>query len=367
MNIVESSTGYERWLADRIPLLATDLKKKHELMAQDEFSFFRATFYRWAQVWPMVCDEAASAPVALAIGDLHVENFGTWRDAEGRLVWGINDFDEACNMPYTCDLVRLATSALLAIAAGHLKLSAGDASQSILDGYTEALHRGGEPTVLSGKHSALRTMAVERLKDPKAFWDKLESIATLRSKIPGRVAKALHRAIPEGASEVRVLHRVSGLGSLGRRRFVAIANWRGAYVAREAKELAESAWYWAHPPKGKAAKRMTAVHYEEVLRRAIRCPDPFVELRDPWIVRRLAPDCSRIELSSLPSKHDANRLLRAMGWETANVHLGSISAKKLQADLKARPKDWLKSNAETMLQETKKDWMTWRRAQKVSK
>jgi len=31
----------------------------------------------------------------LAVGDLHVENFGTWRDAEGRLIWGVNDFDES--------------------------------------------------------------------------------------------------------------------------------------------------------------------------------------------------------------------------------------------------------------------------------
>ena len=51
----------------------------------------------------------------LGVGDLHVENFGTWRDAEGRLIWGINDFDEACPMPYTIDLVRLAASADLAI------------------------------------------------------------------------------------------------------------------------------------------------------------------------------------------------------------------------------------------------------------
>ena len=44
------------------------------------------------------------------VGDLHVENFGTWRDVEGRLVWGVNDFDEAYALPYTNDLVRLVAS-----------------------------------------------------------------------------------------------------------------------------------------------------------------------------------------------------------------------------------------------------------------
>ena len=50
----------------------------------------------------------------LAVGDIHLENFGTWRDADGRLVWGVNDFDEAAEMPYALDLIRLATSALVA-------------------------------------------------------------------------------------------------------------------------------------------------------------------------------------------------------------------------------------------------------------
>jgi uncharacterized protein (DUF2252 family) len=49
------------------------------------------------------------------MGDWHVDSFGTWRNLEGRLTWGINDFDEAWPLPYTKDLVRLAASAKLAI------------------------------------------------------------------------------------------------------------------------------------------------------------------------------------------------------------------------------------------------------------
>jgi uncharacterized protein (DUF2252 family) len=50
----------------------------------------------------------------LAVGDLHVENFGTGRAIEGRLVWGISDFDEAATQAHTNDPVRLATIAFLA-------------------------------------------------------------------------------------------------------------------------------------------------------------------------------------------------------------------------------------------------------------
>src|SRR3981081_2664190 len=74
VDIREASRGYERWLAERVPLVRRDLDLKHRLMTQDVFSFLRATFYRWAQLWPDVCDDLADAPAVLAVGDLHVEN-----------------------------------------------------------------------------------------------------------------------------------------------------------------------------------------------------------------------------------------------------------------------------------------------------
>src|SRR5712664_288327 len=115
IGIVEATARYEAWLAERIPLVKADLELKHHAMTAGIFPFLRATFYRWAATWRALAGDVAAAPTVLAVGDLHVENFGTWRDAEGRLVWGVNDFDEAWPLPYTNDLVRLATSALLAI------------------------------------------------------------------------------------------------------------------------------------------------------------------------------------------------------------------------------------------------------------
>src|SRR5215468_9580937 len=137
MNIVESTRRYDRWLARRLPVIVkSDLRAKHRRMAEDPFAFLRATFYRWAQVWPQVCSELAGAPRVLGVGDLHLENFGTWRDGEGRLIWGINDFDEATVLPYTNDLVRLCTSALIAIGEARLETPSGRACDSVLEGYT---------------------------------------------------------------------------------------------------------------------------------------------------------------------------------------------------------------------------------------
>ena len=339
MNVIKATTRYEAWLSRHLRLIDGDLRLKHVQMRSAPFPFLRATYYRWAQTWEAVCGKDARAPRVLAVGDLHVENFGTWRDIEGRLVWGINDFDETWPLPYTNDLIRLAASALMAEMGCDHKAGVG----AILAGYADALATGGRPFVLADHHPALRQMATARLHDPEAYWTKLRSLPESAQEPPVGVRKAIERMMPERGLGWRAAHRIAGLGSLGRERWVCIADYEGGSVAREAKALAPSACLWAESGKGSAA-----IHYQEILDRSVRSRDPFVRLQKRWIVRRLAPDCSRIELSALPKERDELRLLHAMGWETANVHLGAQKARVLQADLKKRPNGWLFRAAQKM-------------------
>jgi hypothetical protein len=94
----------------------------------------------------------------------------------------------------------------------------------------------------------------------------------------------------------------------------------------------------------------------------VRCLDPFVQLRGRWIVRRLSPHCSRIELATLRATGKELRLLRAMGWETANIHLGSQTARKpiLRSLQKQKPK-WLHQAAEKMVTAVRADWKMWKK------
>ena len=165
MNIHQATVSYEKWMASCIPLDRRGLSYKHTQMTVGLFPFLRATFYRWVQIWREVAGKAAIAPSPLAVGDLHLENFGTWRDTEGRLIWGINDFDEVYAMPYTMDLVRLATSAYAAVVEQHLKIRPRNASDAILEGYSDALKEGGRPFVLAENHRWLRKIGLNRLRD----------------------------------------------------------------------------------------------------------------------------------------------------------------------------------------------------------
>jgi Uncharacterized protein conserved in bacteria (DUF2252) len=356
MNVVEATQAYDRWLAQRLNVIVKrDLKLKHREMAQGAFSFLRASFYRWAQVWPLLCSDLTAAPAVLGVGDLHIENFGTWRDREGRLIWGINDFDEAARLPYTNDLVRLCASALIAIDDARLDRPARRVCESVLEGYTASLRDGGEPVVLAERNRWLRDVAVGRLEEQRAYWERLLKLARVSVAPTAREMGFLRQAMPERRLPFSVRHRQAGLGSLGRQRFTAVAYWRGGTIARESKALTTSAWWWL---RGNGAR---PVQYSRIIARAVRVADPFLQVHDGWVVRRLAPDCSRIEMKHLAGVRDECRLLWMMGWETGNVHLGSPRQREaILRDLRKRNGDWLCAAARNMRNATYRDWGEWR-------
>ena len=357
MNVVKATRHFEQWLALRTNLVQKDLRAKHRNMKAAAFPFLRATYYRWAQLWPEVCGDLAKAPQVLAVGDLHVENFGTWRDIEGRLIWGVNDFDEAHPMSYANDLVRLAVSAHLASEAGGLPLNHRDICDSILEGYRESLREHGQAFVLSENHVWLRLIAESELRDPVRFWAKIDALPTEKESIPASAVEAIEHLLPARDIPYRIAHRIAGLGSLGHARYVAIADWNGGRIAREAKALVSSACYWAADHEGPAE-----ILYQTIISSAVRCLDPFVQLRGRWIVRRLSPHCSRIELATLKAQGEELRLLRAMGWETANIHLGTQAAQKsILRHLQKQKGKWLHQATEEMLKAAREDWKTWRK------
>ena len=100
------------------PLMRADpvaFRRKYRTMAADPHAFYRGTaclFY--ADVTGAedpFCDERSGR--IWIHGDLHVENFGTYLNSHGRLVFDVNDFDEAYLGPFTWDLQRFAASLAL--------------------------------------------------------------------------------------------------------------------------------------------------------------------------------------------------------------------------------------------------------------
>ena len=366
-NISESTRAFEAWMRKRTDVSGRLLKRKHDKMSEGPLPFLRATFYRWVERWPEVCPRLAERDedVLLVVGDLHLENFGVWRDSRKRLVWGINDFDEACELSFTSDSVRLATSFLLAATAANVSAPSNRVCALLLQGYRAGLRTEGEPILLSdARHAALVKLTSDTQEDPKTFWKKKldpEDNPTIEAAdLPKGLEDMFRASFPRGADPTfRAQRSPGGLGSLGRRRFSAVYRPRkGVYDAREAKALVPSALYWRTGQDHMPSQTAT------LLQHAVRDPDPHFQVHDAWLVRQLAPDVAKIELPK--NERDkrlalAPALLRLMGQEAANIHLGSRSPDALAKLLKAldREKEWFPAATEQMAACTRKDHAAW--------
>jgi hypothetical protein len=351
----------------RVDISRRLLEKKHEKMAEGPFPFLRATFYRWVELWPKVCRRLAERDddVVLAIGDLHIENFGVWRDSRGQHVWGVNDFDDACELPFTSDLVRLAASVALAAEQQKVETTPERFCAWLLDGYRAGLESQGE-ALLVARHKTLRVLTANTAEAAAGFWKmKIDSEELDPADLPKGLEAMFAASFPRGLKlSFRQQRNPGGLGSLGRRRYTALVTGPDGHAAdaREAKALVPSALYWlseqAHMPSQTAT----------LLQHAIRTPDPFFQVHDHWLIRQLAPDVAKIEL---PRGADDERLplapdvLRLMGWETANIHIGSRSPDDLAGRLSALEREngkaWLVQGAEAMIACTKMDYKRWKK------
>src|SRR6185503_2358508 len=281
-------------------------------MAAGAFQFLRATYWRWAETIYAKCPELKDGPEVLAVGDIHIENFGTWRDEEGRLVWGVNDFDEAAYMPYAIDVVRLATSGILAKDMG-LSITAREICDNILQGYADGMmSETPKPFVLDRKHHEMRNLFVVNDDERTNFWKKFDpaNIADAFEKAGDKNKrprirpvsapleqheKVLRRARPESSVELDYFERTAGTGSLGRPRYVGIGEWRGDLIVRETKAMVPSGWVLVHG----GSQRVLC---EEIARGCNRAPDPSYRLRGRVLVRRLSPNDFKIEVEEARKK-----------------------------------------------------------------
>src|SRR5262252_6875383 len=118
--------------------------RKYRAMALDPFVFFRGTAHLFWEDWESMGGKTLDhAPLAWSCGDLHLENFGSYRGDNGLSYFDLNDFDEAALAPATRDPARLLTSLHLAAKSLHLDRTAiAELGAAYLDAYSAALVDG---------------------------------------------------------------------------------------------------------------------------------------------------------------------------------------------------------------------------------
>ncbi|BBH17662.1 hypothetical protein Back2_19490 [Nocardioides baekrokdamisoli] len=335
---------YESWLRRQIPVIDADLETKHAQMKADGFTFFRATYYLWLARVAEQVPEVLRATTAPIVGDLHAENFGTWRDDSGDLRWGVNDLDELARGAWLLDPLRLAASAAM---SPHLDLRTKDIADLVLEGYSTAV-AGPSPRLSGARHLAA---LVPTFKDSDAFFKKLTAGAAT-ADVDEAVRQAAAATVPGDWSPSWHV-RQAGAGSLGHRRVVGVGRTAEGWAAREAKQLDPGTAAWARSYSDHLP--IPAPDLYPAVVRTLDAPRASARVAG-WQLRALAPDEVRIELSGLADA-DVTLVLKSMGAAMASVHgVDRQAFEAAQREARALDPDVFRGYVKTMKQTIEQDF-----------
>lgn len=325
------------------------LTLKYQAMRANSFSFFRGTCHLFYQDWP-VGGSLDNAPLAWICGDLHLENFGSFKGDNRLVYFDLNDFDEAILSPCTWDVARFLTSIFLA--ADNFSYSQSDASalaKFALDSYVEALSIGHVYTI----ETATAQGAVKDLLD-SLYQRKRETFLDTRTELINgqRQLKIDHkRTFPVETNEIekvtslievianerknpnffRVLDvtgRIAGTGSLGLERYAILVEGKGSpdrnylldlkaqpgSVLQNFTKVAQPQW------KNEAQRRYTIQKNMQGTSPAILSPIEFEQ--KSFLLKELQPQEDKINLKVIKEQMgDFRQLLKNMAQLTAWAQL----------------------------------------------
>ncbi len=345
------TSAYERWLGQHVTLVPADLHTKHEELRADEYRFLRGTYYLWLVRTAVEVPSVFSRTQVPLVGDLHVENYGTWRDPDRVRRWGVNDLDELARGSWLLDLLRLATSAVL---APHLDLDHHQICDTVLAGWYAA--EPGPAVDLRDRAADHLAALVPPVTDSDAFYAGLARGAVVHD-VPAVVVAAAERVAEPGWSPTWHVH-TAGTGSLGHLRRVGVGPaGDGTWHAREAKQLGPPTCIWAAATitDGVPLPVPDATAYTSVTA-ALRGPAGAARVSD-WQVRDLAPDVVRIRTEDRHHK-EAGRVLEAMARAAADVHAADPTAFRAAREEAVSEHDFRDAVA-TMADVVRRDQRAW--------
>ncbi len=345
-----------RNVAERIQQFNKDhnperVRLKYQLMRTDSFAFFRGTCHLFYEDWPHSAPLDDAPPVWIC-GDLHLQNFGSYKGDNRLVYFDMNDFDESALAPATWELARLLTSVM--VGAVTLKVNDSEAfalCHCYLQAYTTALVQGKARVVEAETAEGMVKDLLESVRDRKRK-DFLEKRSETRNGKRRLIIDDKHIApiTSEGRSQVEsfwrswskgqpnseffelldVAHRIAGVGSLGVDRYVLLVEGKGSpdqnYLLDLKEEEKSSLEPYLHVPQPQWSN-----HAERVISIQQRAQGTSPALLSalmmngkPYVLRELQPDQDKIDLANWHGRlRHLEAVVATMGELTAWAQLRS--------------------------------------------
>ncbi|MQR01479.1 DUF2252 domain-containing protein [Glaciimonas soli] len=379
------------------------LSMKYKNMRSSPFVFLRGTCHLFYENLPksgIFKVGAKSAPLAWICGDMHLENFGSYKGDNRLVYFDMNDFDEASLAPATWEIVRLLTSIQIGAASFSASLiEANKLCQDFLDAYIAALSLGKprwveRDTAVGIVGSLLnslrerqrssyldsRTERKGRARQRVIRIDGKKALAVTdkqRAKVTTFMEKfAAEQGHPDFYKVLDVARRIAGTGSLGVERYIILVQGKGSpngnYLLdlKQAAPCSLAAFLKVPQPKwSNDAERVVTIQ-----RRVQAVSMAFLQAvtigKKSYILRGLQPTEDRVSLDrATRSMDELKAVMQTMGHLVAWGQLrssgraGSAIADDLIAF--AQNEKWKKQMliaAHDCAAQVNKDWKTYSKA-----
>ena len=341
------------------------LRIKYDKMRASAFAFLRGTCHLFYDRLPRD-GVFASAPLAWICGDLHLENFGSYKGDNRLVYFDLNDFEEAALAPVSWDLVRLLTSLWIGAESASLRRSeARMLCEAFLDAYCASLVTGKASWVerataqglvrelLDGlgdrpRARFLDTRTITKNKRRRLLVDGIKALPAskaLRSDVTDFMATfARTQPNPGFYKVIDVARRIAGLGSLGSERYAILVRGKGSPDGNYLLDLKQSFPSALAPHLQVAQPRWkTQAHRVVALQRRLQAVSaaflaPVTLGKKAYVLRDLQPSEDRIALGYAgQSLGELRQLVETMGgivaWSQlrASGREGSATADELIA------------------------------------
>jgi uncharacterized protein (DUF2252 family) len=329
------------------------LKYKYKFMRENLFRFYRGTchlFYEDLAKAGLFTD----SPPGWICGDLHLENFGSFRSSNGLVYFDLNDFDEAVLAPVVWEVARFVTSIYVGFESlGIDGRKAEKMAALYLKTYAETLRCGKpdyiEPTSADGiVRDFLKAASRKKQKDiltKRTFFSKRDRKILLDNPKHLQIKNDLKQHLlqhldawlkndensPYNYKAIDVIFRVAGTGSVGLNRFTFLLktlNKTGAkYFLLDMKEAARSSLtallHVQQPSWTSEAERIVTIQKKMQNRVPALLSTSTFRGKD-YIMQEMQPTKDSIDFNLLKQRYrEMYRVIYSMAVLTASSQLRS--------------------------------------------
>jgi len=345
------ATLYKRLTGSNKGLLPEKVQLKYEAMADNAFRFFRGTCHLFYE------DLAAAEPLPLSplawiCGDLHIENFGSYKGDNKLVYFDLNDFDEALLAPASYETVRMVTSIFIAFDnLGFEPLKALKMARLFMKTYSTTLAKGKatsiEPRTAKGivcdfLNAATKTSEKELLKK-RTVSKKKKIMLSLEDERHFKLDKKLRHELKSHINEwiktssdgpynyevISAVFRLAGTGSIGLKRYLFLlksTNTKNKYLLLDMKQARSSSvlpyiqvqqLQW----EAEAARVIGVQQRMQNVQASLLSTTVFRD--ESYIIQELQPVKDAIKFKQLKNYRDMYQVIDDMAALTASAQLRS--------------------------------------------